>query len=129
MQVDWAGTKMVLVDPITRTSTPVSVFVASLPYSGMVFAYGYLDERQRSGVMVISGRSSTSAVWPTSPFRITIDRSNQISKTERTRDVNATYAQFLEYYRHRCGADPFSRPRDKGHVEPARKVVTNWAIH
>ena len=46
MQVDWAGTMMQVTDPITRAVTPVAVFVATLPFSGMVFAYGYLDEKQ-----------------------------------------------------------------------------------
>lgn len=45
MQVDWAGTRMQLVDPITRASTRVSVFVATLPYSGLVYARGYFDEK------------------------------------------------------------------------------------
>lgn len=45
-QVDWAGTRMQVTDPITRTTTMVSVFVATLPYSGLVFAYGCLDEKQ-----------------------------------------------------------------------------------
>lgn len=45
MQVDWAGTKMAVFDPITGRKTKVSVFVASLPYSGLVFARGYLDEK------------------------------------------------------------------------------------
>ena len=48
MQVDWAGTRMRLTDPISRRTTPVSVFVASLPYSGLVFAYGCLDEKQQA---------------------------------------------------------------------------------
>ncbi|SMY03155.1 hypothetical protein BAURA63_03738, partial [Brevibacterium aurantiacum] len=29
MQVDWAGTPMWLTDPITRTTTKVSIFVAT----------------------------------------------------------------------------------------------------
>ena len=45
MQVDWAGTAMAIFDPVTGTRTRVSVFVASLPYSGMVFACGCLDEK------------------------------------------------------------------------------------
>lgn len=45
MQVDWAGTKMQVVDPITGRTTKTSIFVATLPYSGLVFAYGYLDEK------------------------------------------------------------------------------------
>ncbi|MCT2122505.1 IS21 family transposase, partial [Dietzia cinnamea] len=45
MQVDWAGTKMAIFDPVIGTKTTVSVFVASLPYSGMVFSSGCLDEK------------------------------------------------------------------------------------
>jgi len=45
MQVDWAGTAMAIFDPVTGTKTRVSVFVASLPYSGMVFACGCVDEK------------------------------------------------------------------------------------
>ncbi|AZU01147.1 hypothetical protein [Brevibacterium linens] len=45
MQVDWAGTPMWITDPITRAVTKVSIFVATLPYSGMIFAYGCLDEK------------------------------------------------------------------------------------
>ena len=39
MQVDWAGTRMRLFDPTGEQGAKVSIFVASLPYSGMVFAY------------------------------------------------------------------------------------------
>ncbi|MCT1370522.1 DDE-type integrase/transposase/recombinase, partial [Corynebacterium mucifaciens] len=46
MQVDWAGTKMRLFDPTGGQGSKVSIFVASLPYSGMVFACACADERQ-----------------------------------------------------------------------------------
>ena len=45
MQVDWAGTKMRLFDPTGGQGSKVSIFVASLPYSGMVFACACADER------------------------------------------------------------------------------------
>ena len=130
MQVDWAGSPMQLLDPITRESTRVSVFVATLPYSGFVYARGHLDEKlsawcdghQRAfefigGVplMVVPDNASTA--------------SNQISKTERTRDVNAAYAQFLEHHRSAAVPTRSAAPRDKGNVEAGVKVVTNWAIH
>ncbi|RGE14415.1 transposase, partial [Leucobacter sp. wl10] len=93
LQVDWAGTQMRITDPISRQHTRVSVFVATLPYSGVVFAYGALDEKMPSwldchrrvfeylgGVplVVVPDNASTA--------------SNQISKTERARDVNPSYA-------------------------------------
>ena len=130
MQMDWAGTRMQIVDPITRAVTPVSVFVASLPYSGLVYAYGYLDEKQPSwldahrrafeymngvSLLVVPDNASTA--------------SNQISRTERARDVNEAYAEFLEYYGTAAVPTRSNRPRDKGHVEADVKVVTNWVIH
>ena len=48
MQVDWAGTKMRLFDPYGAPGMKVSVFVASMPYSGMIFALACPDERQHS---------------------------------------------------------------------------------
>lgn len=130
MQVDWAGTAMQLTDPVTRQITRVSVFVASLPFSGMVFAYGCLDEKQRAwceahrrafeyfaGVsqVIIPDNASTA--------------SNQISRTDRARDVNSQYADFLEYYGAAAVPTRAYRPREKGNVEAAVKVVTNWVIH
>jgi transposase len=130
MQVDWAGTPMRLTDPITRALTPVSVFVATLPFSGMVFAYGYLDEKQPAwcdahrrafeyfdGVaqVIVPDNASTA--------------SNQISRTERARDVNASYSEFLQHYGAAAVPTRSNRPRDKGNAEAGVKVVTNWVIH
>lgn len=130
MQVDWAGTQMQLTDPVTRQTTRVSVFVASLPFSGLVFAYGCLDEKQPAwldahrrafeyfgGVaqVIVPDNASTA--------------SNQISRTEKAREVNSSYAQFLEYYGTAAVPTRSYRPRDKGNVEAGVKVVTNWVIH
>ena len=129
MQVDWAGTQMEIIDPITRAATSVSVFVASLPYSGLVFARGYLDQKQAAwldahrrafeyvaGVplLVIPDNASTA--------------SNQISTSSRARDVNASYAEFLQYYQTAAVPTRAAAPRDKGHVEAGVKVVTHWVI-
>ncbi|MDJ0356397.1 hypothetical protein [Paenarthrobacter sp. PH39-S1] len=55
--------------------------------------------------------------------------SNQISRYEKTRDVNQSYAAFLEHYQ--CAAAPTraASPQEKGNVEAGVKVVTNWVIH
>lgn len=130
MQVDWAGSRMQIVDPITGQVTPVSVFVASLPYSGLVFAHGCLDEKfpawadaHRRAFEHIDG--VTLLVVPDNASTA----SNQISKSERAREVNASYAQFLEHYRTAAVPTRSAAPRDKGHVESGVKVVTNWVIH
>ena len=130
MQVDWAGTRMQIIDPISRATTPVSVFVASLPYSGLVFAHGYLDEKQaawhdahRRAFEYIQG--VTLLVVPDNASTA----SNQISNTSRAREVNTAYAEFLEHYRTAAVPTRSAAPRDKGHVEAGVKVVTNWVIH
>ena len=129
-QVDWAGTQMQLTDPVTRQTTRVSVFVASLPFSGMVFAYGCLDEKQpawldahRHAFEYFGG--VTQVIVPDNASTA----SNQISRTEKTRDVNSSYADFLEYYGTAAVPTRSYRPRDKGNVEAGVKVVTNWVIH
>jgi len=130
MQVDWAGTPMKVTDPITRAVTSVPVFVATLPFSGMVFAYGCADEKQPAwcdahrrafeyfdGVaqVIVPDNASTA--------------SNQISRTDRARDVNACYSDFLQHYGAAAVPTRPNRPRDKGNAESGVKVVTNWVIH
>lgn len=130
MQVDWAGTKMALVDPITQKSTQVSVFVASLPYSGLVFARGFLDEKQPAwceGHQRAFGYLGgvTQVIVPDNASTA----SNQISKGDRAREVNHEYADFLEYHQSAAVPARALSPRDKGNVEAGVKVVTNWIIH
>ena len=129
MQVDWAGTQMAIFDPITGTKTKVSVFVASLPYSGMVFACGCLDEKMPNWLdshlqafeyfggltqVIIPDNASTA--------------SNQISRGDRARDVNREYRDFLEYHHTAAVPTRSAKPQDKGNVEAGVKVVTNWVI-
>lgn len=130
MQVDWAGTKMQLTDPITRETTKVSVFVASLPYSGMIFAYGSLDEKlpawcqmHRRAFEYFQG--VTQLVIPDNASTA----SNQISRYEKARDVNQSYEAFLEYYQSAAVPTGSYKPQEKGHVEAGVKIVTNWIIH
>ncbi|MBB2995021.1 IS21 family transposase [Paeniglutamicibacter cryotolerans] len=130
MQVDWAGTKMQLTDPITQETTKVSLFVASLPYSGMIFAYGSLDEKlpawcqlHRKAFEYFEGVSQL--VIPDNASTA----SNQISRYEKARDVNQSYEAFLEYYQTAAVPTGAYKPQEKGNVEAGVKVSTNWIIH
>ncbi|MCZ4657459.1 IS21 family transposase [Dietzia kunjamensis] len=129
MQVDWAGTKMAIFDPVTGTKTAVSVFVASLPYSGMVFACGCVDEKMPNWLdahlqafeyfggtaqVIVPDNASTA--------------SNQIARGDRAREVNREYRDFLEYHHTAAVPTRSAAPRDKGNVEAGVKVVTNWVI-
>lgn len=130
MQVDWAGTRMQLTDPVTKTVTRVSVFIATLPYSGLVYAHAFLDEKLPAW---LDAHRLAFEFFGGVPLIVVPDNastaSNQISKTERARDVNATYAEFLEHYQTAAVPTRSAAPRDKGNVEAGVKVVTNWVIH
>lgn len=130
MQVDWAGTRMRLTDPITQETRNVSVFVASLPYSGMIFAHGFLDEKlvawcdaHRRAFEYFNGVSQV--IVPDNASTA----SNQISRYEKTRDVNQSYAEFLEHYQAAAAPTRAASPKEKANVEAGVKVVTNWVVH
>lgn len=130
MQVDWAGTSMFLTDPITRSRTRVSVFVATWPYSGLVYARGYLNERQPAW---LDGHRRAFEHAGGVPLLVIPDNtstaSNQIVKGDRARDVNVSYAEFLEHYSTAAVPTKESAPKEKASVEAGVKVVTNWVIH
>lgn len=126
MQVDWAGTAMFLTDPITRSRTRVSVFVATWPYSGLVYARGYLNERRPAW---LDGHRRAFEYSGGVPLMVIPDNastaSNQIAKGDRARDVNASYAEFLEHYSTAALPTKENAPKEKASVEAGVKVVTN----
>lgn len=129
MQVDWAGEKMAIFDPITGTKTRVSVFVATLPYSGLVFARGYVDEKLPS--WLAAHQHAFEAFGGVAQVIIpdnTSTASNQISRGDRAREVNQAYRDFLEYYGTAAVPTRDAAPQDKGSVESGVKVVTHWGI-
>src|SRR5699024_12728861 len=99
MQVDWAGEKMSIFDAITGRRTRVSVFVATLPYSGMVFGQGYLDEKSPNW---LDAHQQAFHAFGGVPQVVIPDKastaSNQISRGDRARQVNPGYREVLEYY-------------------------------
>lgn len=128
-QVDWAGTTMQLIDPISTKTTKVSIFVATLPYSGMVFAHGFLDQRQPNW---LAAHRLTFDYFGGVPEVIVPDNastaSNAIATGDRARKVNTSYEEFLTHYNTAAFPARPLRPKDKGNVESGVKVITNWAI-
>lgn len=129
MQVDWAGTLLELADLTTGKPVKLHVFVAYLPYSGMVTASAHHNERSaawldghRQAFEYFGG--ATTVIIPDNATTA----SNQITAGDRARDVNATYEAFLAWYN--TAADPTRsrKPRDKGAVEAGVKVITRSVI-
>ncbi|WP_284522963.1 Mu transposase domain-containing protein [Corynebacterium aquatimens] len=96
----------------------------------MIFAYACRNERQECWLMahqmafeyfggvaevIVPDNASTA--------------SNAISAADRNRQVNSTYAQFLEHYNTAALPARVKRPKDKANVEAAVKIVTQKVIH
>lgn len=129
MQVDWAGTKMRITDSVTRRTTSISVFIATLPYSGMVFAWGCVDERQPN--WLAAHRHAFEYFGGVSEVIVPDNAStasNAIRAGDRARKVNTSYEEFLAHYNTAALPTRPVKPQDKGNVESGVKVVTNWAI-
>lgn len=130
MQVDWAGTKLRQTDVATGAPVILHLFVASLPYSGMMFAYATEDEKQDSWY---AAHAAAFAYFGGVPNQVVPDNAavatDRKAGSQRNRmRVNANYREFLRFYD--CQAMParIFTPQDKGSVEAAVKVVTRNVI-
>lgn len=129
MQVDWAGDTMSVLDPYEKTVVKAYVFVASLPHSGMIFAQATPDLKMRSW---LSCHDEALSYFGGVPQRVIPDNAptatNQVCKKMRTRDVNAQYERFGEYFGFGIlPAAPY-QPTHKGHVESAVYIVERWVM-
>ena len=96
----------------------------------MIFAHGFLDEKMaawcdahRRAFEYFNGVSQV--IVPDNASTA----SNQISRYEKARDVNQSYASFLEHYETAAAPTRAVSPKEKANVEAGVKVVTNWVIH
>lgn len=129
MQVDWSGTKIPVVNPVTGGRWAASIFVASLPYSGMIFATARRDQTQHSwheahrlafeyfdGVaeVIVPDNATTASV--------------KVTRQRWVRRINPQYEAFLAHYATAALAAPPAKPQHKGGVEAGVQVVKNWVI-
>ncbi|MDO5373178.1 MAG: DDE-type integrase/transposase/recombinase [Corynebacterium glutamicum] len=114
MYVDWSGDSMTVTDPITGTRYQAWIFVASLPYSGMVFAVATPDTKMRAW---LSSHQDAFDYFGGRPVKITPDNAstatNQLFQGVRVRDVNEEYFRFSQHFG--VGITPARpmKPRDK----------------
>lgn len=121
MQVDWAGTGMEIIDPITRATTGVWCSLRRCRIRASCSRVAISIRSRQRGLMRIVARWSLCGV----PLLVVPDNastaSNQISKGSRARDVNAAYAEFLQYYQ--CAAVPLGLrlPERRAMLRPASR--------
>jgi transposase len=129
MFVDWAGDTLEMVDQANGEISPAVLFVAVLPYSGVVFCRAYPDMKSESwldahvrafeffgGVaqMVVPDNPSTST--------------HRRHRGEAERVVNARYQQLADHYQTAIVPARARRPRDKAAVESAVNAVNKRVI-
>jgi hypothetical protein len=120
---------MAIIDPLTDKTTNVSVFVTCLPYSGIVFAKGFLNEKLSSW---LSAHQDAFAYFGGVTEILVPDNTStasvRIHAAESARKIQETYFAFADY--HDCAVVParVNRPKDKAAVESAVDIVDRWVI-
>lgn len=129
MLVDWAGDTLDLVDAVTGEVGKAVLFVAALPFSGVLFCRAYLDTKTPAWLdahvraLELFG-GVPAIIVPDNPMTST----HPARKGDTERVVNARYQQLADHYQ--CAIVPArpSRPRDKAAAENAVNVVNKRVI-
>lgn len=127
--VDWAGDTMTIVDQTTGTTAKAYLFVAVLPYSGMVFCHAYLNMKT-SAWLDAHIRAFTffdgvvQLVVPDNAATAT----HRMSKADRARVVTTRYQELADHYAVAIVPAGVKRPRHKAAVESAVNVINTRVI-
>lgn len=129
MLVDWAGDTIDVVDAVTGEVTRAYLFVAVLPFSGVVFCRAYptmkspawLDGHVRA---FSSFGGVVGLLVPDNPTTST----HQRRRGDAERVVNARYQQLADHYGTAVVPARARRPRDKAAAESAVNVVNKRVI-
>ncbi|TFB55263.1 DDE-type integrase/transposase/recombinase [Cryobacterium sp. Sr3] len=113
MLVDWAGDTIDLVDAVTGEITRAVLFVAVLPFSGLMFCRAYADMKSPAW---LDAHVQAFAFYGGAPQIVVPDNpttsTHQTHKGAAERVVNARYPQLADHYQ--CAIVParVKRPRD-----------------
>jgi transposase len=129
MLVDWAGDTIDLVDAVTGSVTRAFLFVAVLPFSGVVFCHAYMSMQSPAWLDAHARAFSafggvTQLVVPDNPTTST----HQRKRGDAERVVNARYQQLADHYGTAVVPTRVRKPRDKAAVESAVNVVNKRVI-
>lgn len=129
MEVDWAGEAMTVTDPLSGQEHKVSIFVAALPFSGMLYVSGWFNQQMRSWLYAHQQAFDyfggvTRIVVPDNTSTAT----NQVTPTTRVRDLNKHYATFSRHFGFGAVAARSYKPKDKPSVEKGVDIIERWII-
>lgn len=136
MFVDWAGPTLFVVDAVTGEQFKAYFFVASLPYSSMVFTRAYSNIRQDAwnqahvqaleffgGVpqMIVPDNAKTATHYRQNRRRGAGGEAREVVVTK-------SYAALAEHYGTAIVPARPGKPRDKAHVERMVQVIETMVL-
>jgi transposase len=129
MLVDWAGDTIDLVDTITGGVVKAILFVAVLPFSGLIFCQAFTDMKSPAWLDAHVKAFDffggvPQIVVPDNPTTAT----NRSHPGDAERVVNARYQQLADHYQTAIVPARVKRPRDKAAAENAVNVVNKRVI-
>lgn len=122
--VDWAGPTLSVVDMVTGEVFKAYFFVASLPYSGLVFCQAFADMKQQSwnrahvNALEFIGGVTQLIVPDNAPTA-----SHRAGRQDREVVITRSYRQLAEHYGTAILPARANKPTDKAHVEKMVQTV------
>ncbi|MGP5164290.1 IS21 family transposase [Arthrobacter rhombi] len=124
MLVDWAGDTLAISDEVTGEITKAYLFVAVLPYSGMVFCRAFTDMKQQAWNSAhVQAFEAYGGVTPILVPDNAATATNRPNKEDSARVVNASYRELAEHYSAAVVPARPKRPRHKAAAESAVNVA------
>ena len=129
MLVDWAGDTLELVDAVSGQVSKAYLFVAVLPFSGVVFCRAFMSMKSEAWLAGHVGAFEflggvPQLVIPDNPTTATV----RPTRGDAAREVNARYQQLADHYGTAIVPARVRKPRDKAAVEKAVDVVNKRVI-
>lgn len=127
LEVDWAGSGEQLFNADSDYVSFINIFVACLPYSGYIYAEGFLDMSSQSWLTAhVNALSHLGGV----PQCIVCDnlKTGVSSRASGEAKINEAYARLAEHYNTAIIPTRTRKPRDKSAVENAVGLVSRRAL-
>jgi len=127
MEVDWAGTHPQYRDPGTGLFVKTPLFVAVLPYSQIIFAEPFEDQKIANW---IAAHNHAFQYWGGVPREITPDnlKTGVTDSDWFSPVIQRTYQEMAAYYGTVILPARPVRPRDKASVENSVKIASNRIV-